>query len=123
MLLGTLCLAILACNSDSTTPLPACTSPVTVSVSSGPTPQFSWSPACAVSQLIVFTPPALGAAETVWWYISSPTADIRPPVQFGATPAGASEITAAQPLGPDRNFSVVVSDAQGNVLGVGQRIP
>jgi hypothetical protein len=118
-----LALGILGCGSTATEALPPCTSPVTVSIGAGSTPQISWSPACAVAQLIVFTPPSLGGGPTNLWLIKSPTMNIQPPVQFGSTPAGAQEVIAAQPLDPQRSINVVLSDVQGNGLGGATRSP
>jgi hypothetical protein len=121
LLLCALAGGLLGCGST-TEALGPCTSPVTVSIGAGRTPQISWAPACAVAQLIVFSPPSLGGPSN-WWAIKSSTMDIRPPVQFGSTPAGAQEVIAAQPLDLQRSIFVIVSDVQGNGLGDATRNP
>jgi hypothetical protein len=88
------CAMVLACSSDETGPsdAPICSAPVTIAVSSGLTPSFSWTPACR----LFFVNVELGATDQ-WSIISDGTNAISPPVLYGVVPAGAhqssSEVT------------------------------
>ncbi|UCC74268.1 MAG: hypothetical protein JSV86_06835 [Gemmatimonadota bacterium] len=86
--LGLAYVALLACD-DSTTPedLPECTSQVTVSVSSGTAPRFSWTPVCRVGFVIVEE-----NGSDVWLVISPESNEIAPPVTYGVVPPGATEL-------------------------------
>lgn len=91
------CAMLLACSSDGTNPsdAPVCTGPVTITVSSGTSPSFSWTPACR----LFFVNVELGATDQ-WSIISDSTNAIAPPVRYGVVPAGAqqssSEVTPLQ---------------------------
>ena len=83
------CALLLAC-SDGTNPgdsLPVCTGPVSILVSSGPTPSFSWTPACR----IFFVNIELGASDQ-WGVISDSTNAIARPVRDCARRRGAIEL-------------------------------
>jgi len=100
-----LCLA--ACSSDPTSPggpLPECTGPVTIEVSSGTSPSFDWSPACRLFFLIV----ELGADDQ-WLVITDGANAIAPPVLYGVLPAGARRRDPAIPLEAGRTYDVNVA--------------
>ena len=82
--------ALIGCDDEPTAPraLPACSTPVTPTVSAGLTPTFDWSPACRVSLLRV------READTdapVWSVFADPPdgRGIAPAVTYGSAPAGA----------------------------------
>jgi hypothetical protein len=96
---------ILACSSDSNgpgDPLPVCTGPVTIAVSSGTSPSFSWTPACR----LFFVNVELGASDQ-WSIISDSTDAIAPPVQYGVVPAGAQQSSSeVTPLVSGQTYDV-----------------
>ncbi len=98
------CTMVLAC-SDSTSlgdPAAACTGPVTIAVSSGTSPSFSWTPACR----LFFVNVELGASDQ-WSIISDSTDAITPPVQYGVVPAGAQQSSSeVTPLVPGQTYDV-----------------
>ena len=105
LLLAVSCAMVLACSSDSNDPgdaAPACTGPVTIAVSSGTSPTFSWTPACR----LFFVNVELGATDQ-WSIISDSTNAIAPPVQYGVVPAGAQQSTSeVTPLVPGQTYEV-----------------
>ena len=119
-----LTLGLAACSSDPTSPggpVPECTGPVTIEVSSGTTPTFDWSPACRLFFLIV----ELGADDH-WLVITDSTNAIAPPVRYGVLPAGARQRDPPTPLEAGRTYDVNVGrwtgpGAEDGVL-IGSRI-
>jgi hypothetical protein len=99
------CVMALGCSSDSTSPgaaIPACTGAVTIAVSSGTSPSFSWTPACR----LFFVNVELGATDQ-WNIISDSTNAIAPPVHYGLVPAGARQLTASvTPLQVGQTYDV-----------------
>ena len=91
------CAMLLGCSDETnpSDPPPVCTGPVTIAVSSGASPSFSWAPACR----LFFINVELGATDQ-WSIISDSTNAIAPPVRYGVVPAGAqqssSEVTPLQ---------------------------
>ena len=95
-----------ACSSDPTSPagpLPECTGPVSIEVSSGTSPTIDWSPACRLFFLIV----ELGA-EDYWLVITDGANAIAPPVRYGVLPAGARQRDPATPLEAGQTYDVNV---------------
>jgi len=96
---------LLGCSSDGTNPsdaLPVCTDPVTIAVSSGTSPSFSWTPACR----LFFVNVELGPTDQ-WSIISDSTNAIAPPVQYGVVPAGALQSSSgATSLQAGRTYDV-----------------
>jgi hypothetical protein len=99
------CAMALACSSDDTGPgdaPPDCSGPVTIAVSSGLTPSFSWTPACR----LFFVNVELGGSDQ-WSIISDGTNAIAPPVQYGVVPAGADQSSpAVTPLQAGQTYDV-----------------
>src|SRR5687767_13137673 len=98
---------IAACSSDPTSPggpLPDCTGPVSIEVSSGTSPTFDWSPACRLFFLSV----ELGA-EDYWLVITDSANAIAPPVRYGVLPAGARQRDPATPLESGQTYDVNVA--------------
>ena len=99
-------LASLACGSDTTSPSEqaACTGNVTVSVSSGTTPNISWEPACRAYLVLVEED-----GGDVWGAVSEDGAHaIATPVRYGVVPTGATELTPPSPLSAGTAYSVSV---------------
>jgi hypothetical protein len=65
---------------------------VTIAVSSGTSPSFSWTPACR----LFFVNVELGATDQ-WSIISDSTNAIAPPVRYGVVPAGAQQSSSDVP--------------------------
>ena len=64
---------------------PPCTGSVSITVSSGTTPTFAWTPVCKVFFLNV---EATGGADQ-WGVITDSTNGLAPPITYGNVPAGA----------------------------------
>ena len=98
-------LAALACSSDSAGPSdqPVCAGNVTVSVSSGTTPTFSWTPACKLFFVLVED----GGGDQ-WGAISDGTNVIATPVEYGVVPPGATELQAPAVLNPGTPYTITV---------------
>ncbi len=106
-LLPPLCVAV-AC-ADGAGPgsvnLPACTGDITVTVSSGPTPRFSWSPACKTFFLLV---ESQGAGTDLWSIMTPGANELVSGIQYGTVPAGAQELDLPSPLAPGSLYVVDV---------------
>jgi hypothetical protein len=75
---------------------------VTITVSSGASPSFSWTPACR----LFFVNVELGATDQ-WSIISDSTNAIAPPVRYGVVPAGAEQSSAEiTPLQAGQTYDV-----------------
>ena len=84
--------------------VPECTGDVTVSVSGGVTPVFSWSPDCLAGRLIVE-----GGPGEEYWGTESPGHNIyRSPIVYGVHPDGSVEHQVPQPLTPGVTYTVSV---------------
>ena len=98
----------LACgDDDGTSPLVGCTSDVSsVTVTTGGTPRFSWTPACGVNELVVRDV----EYSDVMWRIWGDDADnyIRSGIAYGTVPAGISEPDENLELVPGRTYTVVL---------------
>jgi hypothetical protein len=99
------CGMVLACSSDATDPgatTPICSGPVTIAVSPGASPSFTWTPACR----LFFVNVELGATDQ-WSVISDSTNAIAPPVQYGVVPAGAQQSSSeVAPLQAGQSYDV-----------------
>ncbi|MCG3776852.1 MAG: hypothetical protein JW395_3723 [Nitrospira sp.] len=95
------------CSDDSTssTELPDCTGEVTITVSAGTTPQFSWAPACQLFFLIV-EPAASG--EDLWSIGTEGANEISPSVRYGTVPPGAQELDPPTPLMAGTEYKVAI---------------
>ncbi len=92
------------CSGDPAAP-EHCTGGVTVQVGPGTTPEFSWSPVCAGSELTVTDP-----ANRLTWVIAVPGEENRlaPPVRYGSVPEGTQTLQSAVPLSIDLTYVVRV---------------
>lgn len=79
-----------------------CTGNVTVSVSSGTTPVFTWTPQCVIDHLLV-EPTASGIGDR-WSFTGNATS----PVTYGVLPAGAHQTGPAQPLFSGSEYRVIL---------------
>jgi len=83
-----------ACGDDQGPPsLPECTGPVSLAISAGTAPTFTWTPDCRASILVVDDPSNGG---TQWVLRSQGELNrLRSPIAYGATPSGS--VTEFQP--------------------------
>jgi hypothetical protein len=67
-------------------PGPPCLGDVALTVSNGATPEFSWTPACALSALVV-----LDGSQSVYWNVQAPAGrnELRSSISYGRVPDGA----------------------------------
>ena len=108
------CLAVLVgCTEDES--LSECTGPVTISVSTGTTPLFGWTPACRVSDLVV---QEAGIAADVWEIVTDGTNQIDPGVRYGIVPPGVREQEDPETLLVGVTYNVAVGRWTGSGLEV-----
>lgn len=101
-----------ACDDDAFEPPRECTGPISVTVSSGTPPQFTWTAACAVARVVVLEPPSLDLTPIAWDVRSAPSR-ILSPVRYGVRPTGATEEQPPEELRAGETYQVrVYSDAQ-----------
>ena len=81
----------------------ACTGNVTVTVTSGTTPTFSWTPACSVVALIVEE-----AANDQWNVLANGDPGFGPSVVYGAKPPGSTQVGAVTPLRAGTSYTVTL---------------
>jgi len=96
---------ISACSSSSPTEptaIAACTGNVTVSISSGTAPTFTWSPSCNVFAVLVED----DASDQ--WYLVKQGDGIAPGVRYGVVPQGAVQESAAIPLRTGVLYDVIL---------------
>jgi hypothetical protein len=92
---------------------------VSVSVSSGSVPTFTWAPACGIASLDVF--PAAGGSS-LWVLYSGQQADANPfrsGLRYGRAPAGAIQVTGPTPLVTGTEYTIIVYRflSEGGALG------
>lgn len=122
-LFGFSILATSSCSSTDATSaedLPACSGPVAISVSTGTTPTFSWSPACKVFYLDI------GVVDTdqeIWAVANFDAKNtISPGVKFGVTPAGTRLIEGPVSLQPGTKYSVFIAFYNNGIETDGGRV-
>jgi hypothetical protein len=99
-------------------PLPACAGDVSIQVSAGTQPTFSWTPACRLFFLNV-EPAASG--EDLWPIMSRGANRIAPGVKYGVVPPGAEQLQAPVQLVAGQAYKVALAlytgpDADDGVL-------
>jgi hypothetical protein len=118
ILLACLPLVLSSCGNDSNGPNGACNGQVQVDVTAGVTPEFTWHPACAVSNLIVLAgvgPHPFEQANPNWYVESQPDAQQQPTnglhggIHFGEIPPGARQLTATIPLVQGQPYTVYLN--------------
>ncbi|HKG94310.1 MAG TPA: hypothetical protein VKA84_20525 [Gemmatimonadaceae bacterium] len=104
-----------ACSDEAPTEPEACTSgpELSVAVTAGIAPVFSWSPRCRVSELIVEGVGIPTASGPQWDVVTAtfgtaegPANGLLPPITYGSAPDGAREPTPAAQLLPGRDYIV-----------------
>lgn len=118
--------ALMACSNDSTGPgeVPECTDQVSVSVSAGTEPTFSWAPACRGFLLLVEE-----GATDVWSVITLGSNDLAPPITYGVVPAGATELEDPAPLLEGTTYQVIIGrdtgpgDDDGEIVAIQEFTP
>ena len=106
MVASTAFLVVASCGDDdpvSTNAPAACTGNVTVTVTSGTTPTFSWTPACSIVALIVEE-----GANDQWNVLANGDPGFGPSVVYGTKPAGSTQVGATTPLRAGVNYTVTV---------------
>jgi hypothetical protein len=91
-------------------PLPECTGDVSIQVSTGTQPTFSWTPACRLFFLNV--EPATSGGD-LWPVISRGANRIAPGVKYGVVPAGAEQLQAPVPLVAGQSYKVALARYTG----------
>jgi hypothetical protein len=84
-----------------------CTGTVSISVTAGTTPSFSWTPECLVNEFLV-EPTARGIGDR--WSFHGTAA---PPVRYGVLPAGAQLGRSPEPLIQGTEYRVVLRQGSG----------
>jgi hypothetical protein len=109
LLLG-LGLLLAGCGDDGFTP-PDCAQGVELSVGGGPTPEFTWTPACRAAGLSVTT---LDRFEVVTWLVTTPDLSNRleAPLRYGTLPVAATQEGALVPLETDHTYQAVLLFAE-----------
>jgi hypothetical protein len=120
-----LLVATLSCR-GTTAPTQGCVQNVQVAASTEAIPNFTWSPACGMSNLSVVTvPSAPGVAEESMWGFTVPErTPIGPAVRYGTAPAGATVWTQPRALVPGATYRVWVYHTVGGdgLLGSGKLV-
>ena len=95
---------------------------VSVVVSGGTTPTFSWTPQCGMASLDVF--PSAGGSSLWVLYSGERSADnpFRSGIQYGHAPSGAVEVTGPVPLSAGTEYTVILYRCIGDPSGCGVRL-
>lgn len=93
-----------------------CSSNIAITVSSGTTPLFTWTPPCSVNRLRVDeVNPVVGASGTDW-EVSSPSGQFGSPVRYGTPPDGAAVGVAPASLKTGASYRVTVFRAGAEIV-------
>jgi hypothetical protein len=100
-----------------------CSGAITVTVSSGAAPAFSWSPACKATNLTVIRADAPATDPAIWAVGREPN-QFGPGVQYGVAPAGSVVFVAPAPLQKGVRYQVAVFATIGEdaVMGSGSAV-
>ena len=101
------------CSSDYGTPMGpfvplGCRDNVTLSVSSGTTPTFDWTPGCPVNRVTVDDVNAAPGTTSTVWTLSSSSGVFGPPLQYGVAPSQADGHDGPIALVPGRTYRIIV---------------
>jgi hypothetical protein len=100
-------------------PSGGCNGPVTIVVSGGTTPVFSWSPGCGVNRLLVErVDPAPGTTGPEW-SANSTFGLFGPPITYGTLPDGAYQDVSPRSLTAGTTYRVIVFRAAYEAIAVG----
>lgn len=102
-LVGALVLSLVGCSDTASPNRDPCTGDVTISVSSGTTPTFTWSPACGVLAVLVEED-----ASDIWIISATGNGTIGSGVKYGTVPSGAEEGTAPVALLAGHTYEVIL---------------
>jgi hypothetical protein len=111
--IGVLLVSTLRCGGDESGPseLSECAGPVTLSVSAGTEPRFTWTPACRLFLVLVEDPSGDGDQ---WGVLSDSSNNIAPGVSYGVIPSGATkELLAPVHLVAGRSYHATVARFTG----------
>ena len=100
-------LSVLSCGDNNTgpaQPLQECTGSVTISVTAGTTPTFSWTPNCTVGGLLVEE----GATDRWGAWAGGPNV-LRSPIGYGVTPPGGLDEGPADALILGHTYTVILT--------------
>jgi len=103
VLAGALALSLAGCSDAAGPNRDPCTGDVTITVSSGPTPTFTWTPACGVIGLLVEE-----EASDMWFISATGSGTIGSGVKYGTVPPGATEETPPLTLLAGRTYEVIL---------------
>jgi hypothetical protein len=87
-----------------------CPGNVSVTVTSGTAPTFSWTPACLANkfQVVKYVETEVGLGWTTVWSLGFEGTGISPPIVYGVVPSGVEVGTPAQPLLPGNRYRAMV---------------
>lgn len=105
-------LSTLSCKEDAApVTIVPCTGAVTMSVNTTTSPpQFTWTPACSVSMMIIMSAPAVGK-PVEHWRVEAEKTVIIPPVTYGRLPTGAQSLSFVPLVGnQDYHISIYIPD-------------
>ncbi|HET9603452.1 MAG TPA: hypothetical protein VFO96_04130 [Gemmatimonadales bacterium] len=116
-----LALAVASCGDSTSQNGGGCDSPISsVTISSGTTPTFEWSPACTVAQLVVTDITETDPDKKLKWSVTADQNIIRPVVTYGVAPANTIQTHGPDPLVgpintlPGHNYVLTLSAIQGD---------
>jgi hypothetical protein len=112
----------LGCAEASAPPVEACADDqaVTVHVSAGPRPAFTWTPACGMTSITVFS--AAGPPPAAWVLYGGSSAasnPLRSGIRYGQAPSGTLEATPETALEVGSEYQVLVYRWVGEPGGEG----
>jgi hypothetical protein len=94
-----LALAVASCGDSTSQNGGGCDSPISsVSISSGTTPTFDWSPSCTVAQITVTDLTETDPDKQLKWSVTAEQNVIRPVVTYGIAPANTIQTHGPDPL-------------------------
>jgi hypothetical protein len=86
--------------------LPECAGPVSIEITPGMTPTFSWTPRCRLAFLVVEIDVS---GSELWSILTRGENALAPPVTYGDPPAGAETLTPPGPLTSGTAYRVAVA--------------
>lgn len=109
------------CSETSAPPVQACADDqdVTVAVSSGTGPTFTWVRACGMSSIMVFPAAGPPAVWVVYGGAAAASNPLRSGLRYGQAPLGTFEATPAAALQVDTDYEVLVYRWVGDAAGGG----
>lgn len=99
-----------------------CAGPLSLTVSSGTPPQFTWTVPCAVARVVVLEPAGQGGAAIAWAVRSAPPRIVSP-VRYGERRSGATEEQPPAALRSGETYEVRVFNEAQIVIGTASFTP